>query len=150
MKNTFYYLNQRGILLLTVLLIIVGISLSITLTIPREVRKLERMKEQSFIDAMVALESGVNNALREVDFSDLCTSPYNVGTYPVSWTAAPSGGRVLTGTKAMNFLHNLEDRGMIINSIYDPPPVFNGNSSSWVVLVTEVSDPQDLLLYNSY
>ena len=150
MKSTFYYLNQRGILLLTVLLIIMGISLSITLTIPREVRKIERMKEQSFIDSLVALESGVNNALKEAEFSELCTSPYNIGVYPTAWPTSPNGGRVLTGNTALNFLHNLQDRGMLIESIYNPPPVFNGSSSSWVVLVTEVSDPQDLTQYNSY
>ncbi|PLX17325.1 MAG: hypothetical protein C0601_07900 [Candidatus Muiribacterium halophilum] len=143
-------MKRKGVLLLTVLLIVVGLAMSISLTIPREVRKVERMKEQTLIDNLVGLETSINNALKEVEFSELCTTPNSIGTYPGGWAIAPNGGRVLTGTKAIEFLDNIKSKGMIIESVYNPPPTFDGQTTSWVVLVTEISAPEDLMNYNSY
>jgi type II secretory pathway pseudopilin PulG len=141
------FFNKKGVLLIIVLLVVLSLSMSIMLTIPREVRDLQRNREKHYIDALMTIENAINAYVRESEFKELLNG---VPSYPSGWNTNSYGSRYLSGTDAIKFLDNLKDKGYIVKRIYDPPPVFNNKPSSWVVMITEAATEDDLFKYNPY
>jgi type II secretory pathway pseudopilin PulG len=64
-------INNKGVILIIILLVVAGLATSIAITIPREVRQLQRNEEERLRDSLVAIENSINAALREYEFHEL-------------------------------------------------------------------------------
>ncbi|MCK9224726.1 MAG: hypothetical protein M0R46_01625 [Candidatus Muirbacterium halophilum] len=64
-------INNKGVILIVILLVVAGLATSIALTIPREVRQLQRNEEERLRDSLIAIETTFNIALKEYEFHEL-------------------------------------------------------------------------------
>lgn len=62
---------KRGVILIVILLAVAGLATSIALTIPREVRQLQRNEEDRLKESLISIETSFNAAIREYEFHEL-------------------------------------------------------------------------------
>ena len=171
-EGVFMIKNKKGLLLIVILLIISGLSITVMLTIPREALTLSRQEEQTLIDSLMSVENSINSALRRVEFKEMLrrtvgrppapTPPFTTYYMPeyfptpaedltqTFWKKTLYGSYILDYDESLIFLDNLTRLGYLVERMYYPPPVLKNKNSRWRVMISEKFDYSELYQYNPY
>ncbi|MGM0606962.1 MAG: hypothetical protein ACQESP_00955 [Candidatus Muiribacteriota bacterium] len=181
-----FFNKRKGMLLILILLIIAGLSLTIMLTMPRETLQFTRSTERQYIDALKSIENSINSGIKHMEFEEFFEIPVdgegvidiidysddpldlvsNPDIYPAPpeknelfWNISAYGNYYIRGDKANLFLFNLERKGYLARRVYlrydsdegwQPSPVLKNEPTQWVVMVSYISDPEDMYFYRPF